>query len=76
MRLDEMWGQNNQQNQPRQAVQPSPVMIQVWRLIVDKRGELWSQACLGIKMRFKFILVTMQVISNLQSAIFYLNLAM
>ena len=29
MRLDEMWGQNNQQNQPRQAVQPSPVMIQV-----------------------------------------------
>jgi len=28
MRLDEMWGQNNQQNQPRQAVQPSPVMIQ------------------------------------------------
>ena len=37
MRLDEMWGQNNQQNQPRQAVQPSPVMIQVCILIVDKR---------------------------------------
>ena len=52
MRLDEMWGQNNQQNQPRQAVQPSPVMIQVWILIVDKREELWSQACLRIKMRF------------------------
>ena len=48
MRLDEMWGQNNQQNQPRQAVQPSPVMIQVWILIVDKMGELWSKACLGI----------------------------
>ena len=75
MRLDEMWGQNNQQNQPRQAVQPSPVMIQVWILIVDKRGELWSQACLGIKMRFKCILVAMKVISNSQSEAFYLNLA-
>jgi len=28
MRLDEMWGQNNPPNQPRQAVEPSPVMIQ------------------------------------------------
>ena len=73
MRLDEMWGQNNQQNQPRQAVQPSPVMIQVWILIVDKRAlesslsgnkDLLTTysavyiACLGIKIRFKCILVT------------------
>ena len=40
MRLDEMWGQNNQQNQPRQAVQPSPVMIQVWILILALESSL------------------------------------